>query len=69
MSDTQRLPPLQATKRASGLSQFAVAEVSVAGVARTTGLGCAAVVPAIFARPSWESDGATRPGPTHVVPD
>lgn len=55
--------------RASGLSQFAVAEVSVAGVARTTGLGCAAVVPAIFARPSGESDGATRAGPTHVVPD
>lgn len=42
----QRLPPLQATKRESGLSQFAVAEVFVAGVARMTGLGCATVVPA-----------------------
>lgn len=28
---------------ASGFSQFAVAEVSVAGVAQTTGLGCTAV--------------------------
>ena len=35
---------------ASGFSQFAVAEVSVAGVAQTTGLGCTAVVPEIFAR-------------------
>ena len=60
MAAQQRLPPLQGTMRASALSQFAVAEVSADCVARTTGLGCAAVIPATSARPS-ENLAVRRP--------
>jgi hypothetical protein len=52
MTGLQRLPPMHGTKRASGLSQIAVAKVSVACMGRTTGLRCPAVIPVTFARPS-----------------